>query len=83
MHPTQKPDDLIKTMLSWYDFETVFDPYMGSGTTGLAAKALNKHFIGFEIDEAMWRAACENIETGRVDKTYKTAMDGPLFHQGE
>lgn len=60
-HPTEKPVDLIKEILGWYDFETVFDPYMGSGTTAVAAKKLKKHFLGFERDETYYRRAIKRI----------------------
>ena len=61
LHATQKPVELIKQMLAWYDFDMVLDPYAGSGTTCRAAKELGKHFLGFEIDETYWRTACEFI----------------------
>jgi site-specific DNA-methyltransferase (adenine-specific) len=65
MHPTQKPVELIKKMLSWYDFETVLDPYMGSGTTALAAMQMRKHFLGFEIDDVHFATACARINAQR------------------
>ena len=60
-HPTQKPVELIKEILGWYDFETVLDPYMGSGTTAVAAKELGKHFLGFEVDEKYHKRAIQRI----------------------
>lgn len=57
VHPTTKPVRLIREMLEWYDFETVLDPFMGSGSTGQAAKALGKHFLGFEMDEEYHKMA--------------------------
>lgn len=65
-HPTQKSPDLIKEILSWYDFETVFDPFMGSGTTAVAAKELGKHFFGFEANETYYRRAIQRI--AEIDK---------------
>jgi site-specific DNA-methyltransferase (adenine-specific) len=65
VHPTQKPIELIKNMLMWYDFETVLDPYMGSGTTALAAMQLRKHFLGFEVDPVHYKTAYDNIEACR------------------
>lgn len=61
IHPTQKPYELIKQMLEWYDFETVLDPYSGSGSTARAAREMGKHFLGFEIDEGYWNASVFNI----------------------
>ena len=65
LHPTEKPVKLIKQMLSWYDFETVLDPYMGSGTTALAAMEMKKHFLGFEIDPVHFATACSRINAQR------------------
>lgn len=42
--------------------ETVFDPYMGSGTTGVAAIQLGRKFIGIERDERYFEIACKRIE---------------------
>lgn len=61
VHPTQKPVELIREMLKWYDFETVLDPYMGSGTTALAALQLKKHFLGFEVDPTHHKMAVDRI----------------------
>lgn len=77
LHPTQKPVALIKQMLEWYDFETVLDPYMGSGTTGRAAKELGKHFLGFEIDD-VYHAQSEEFIAGR--KLIQDMSKGGLFN---
>jgi DNA modification methylase len=61
IHPTQKPPDLIKEVLGWYDFETVLDPYMGSGTTAVAAMELGKHFLGFEANEKYFKDSIARI----------------------
>jgi DNA modification methylase len=42
--------------------ETILDPFMGSGTTGVAAVQEGRKFIGIEIDENYFRIACERIE---------------------
>lgn len=64
LHSTQKPQDLIRKMLDWYNFETVFDPFIGSGTTGRVAKDMGKHFLGFEVDAGIHKRAVEFIEAG-------------------
>jgi site-specific DNA-methyltransferase (adenine-specific) len=61
-HPTEKPLSLILEIMNWYDFETVLDPYMGSGTTAQAAKELGKHFLGFEIDEKHHKTSIDLLE---------------------
>ena len=64
-HPTQKPVALMEYMIKTYtnEGETVLDFTMGSGTTGVACKNLNRSFIGIELDEEYFRIAQERIET--------------------
>jgi len=52
-HPAEKPIDLLRFIVqeSTEQGEIVIDPFMGSGTTGVACKELNRRFIGIEIDE--------------------------------
>ena len=63
-HPTQKPVRLISEIIT--DFtdrnEIVLDPFMGSGTTGVACMNLGRKFIGAEIDKKYFDIACERIE---------------------
>ena len=51
-HPTQKPVALIKSLIekSTKEGELVLDPFLGSGTTAVAALSMNRSFLGFEID---------------------------------
>lgn len=62
-HPTEKPVLLMTDLVS--DFtdhgQTVLDPFMGSGTTGVACAKLGRQFIGIERDERYFRVACERI----------------------
>jgi len=62
-HPTQKPVALFEYLLKTYSNEgmTIFDPCMGSGTTGVACKNLNRNFIGIEKDEAYFKIAEQRI----------------------
>jgi site-specific DNA-methyltransferase (adenine-specific) len=62
-HPTQKPIALFEYLLKTYSNEnmTVFDPCMGSGTTGVACKNLNRNFIGIEKDENYFKIAEHRI----------------------
>ena len=64
LHPTQKPVALMEYLIETYtnEGETVLDFTMGSGTTGVAAKSLNRSFIGIEMDEAYFK-----IAKGRID----------------
>lgn len=62
-HPTQKPLDLMHWCLSFLPkAETICDPFMGSGTTGVAAVMAGKKFIGIEREEKYFEAACRRIE---------------------
>jgi len=65
LHPTQKPVALMEYLIKTYtnEGETVLDFTMGSGTTGVAAKNLNRFFIGIELDEEYFRIAKERIES--------------------
>ena len=62
-HPTQKPVALMQWCLSFLpDAETILDPFMGSGTTGVACANLGRKFIGIEIEEKYFDIACKRIE---------------------
>lgn len=69
-HITQKPLDFIEMLVrnSSNEKETVLDPFMGSGTTGIASKNLNRDFIGFEIDPKHFETARNRINENN-DKT--------------
>lgn len=62
-HPTIKPLEIIKNFIinSSVENETVFDPFMGSGTTGVACKELNRNFIGIELDNTYFENAVTRI----------------------
>jgi site-specific DNA-methyltransferase (adenine-specific) len=75
-HPTQKPLTLIKDWVA--DFtdpnETILDPFMGSGTTGVAALEMGRNFIGIEIDKKYFNIAQKRIKA--------VADQGKLFKEG-
>lgn len=64
VHPTQKPVALFEYLIKTYtnEGETVLDNVMGSGTTGVACKNLNRNFIGMELNENYFNIAKERIE---------------------
>lgn len=63
VHPTQKPLALMKWCLNFLPkAETILDPFMGSGTTGVAAVQMGRKFIGIERDEGYFDIACRRIE---------------------
>ena len=63
LHPTQKPVALFEYLIKTYTNkgETVLDNCMGSGSTGVAAKNLNRSFIGFELDAGYFEIAKNRI----------------------
>jgi len=61
-HPTQKPLRLMEWCLNWINGDMVLDPFMGSGTTGVACANLGRKFIGIEIEKKYFDIACERID---------------------
>ena len=67
-HPTQKPVSLLEYLIKTYTLEneTVLDFTMGSGSTGVACKNLNRNFVGIELDENYFNIAKNRIEKHEV-----------------
>lgn len=63
LHPTQKPVPLLEYLIKTYtkEGETILDNCMGSGSTGVACKNLNREFIGMELDEKYFEIAKQRI----------------------
>jgi site-specific DNA-methyltransferase (adenine-specific) len=62
-HPTQKPLEVMKWVIELCPkSDTILDPFMGSGTTGVAAIQLGKKFIGIEREPKYFDIACKRIE---------------------
>lgn len=73
-HPTQKPLEVMRWAISHAPTsETILDPFMGSGTTGVAAVQAGKAFIGIEREERYFEAACRRIREAIGEDV------GPLF----
>lgn len=62
-HPTQKPEGVMKWSIEQLpaSCNTILDPFLGSGTTGVAAVKLGRRFTGIEIDPAYFDIACRRI----------------------
>jgi len=71
LHPTQKPVALMEYLVKTYtnENETVLDFTMGSGSTGVACKNLNRNFIGIELDKEYYE-----IAKARIENTNKTLL---------
>jgi site-specific DNA-methyltransferase (adenine-specific) len=65
-HPTTKPTKLIRRLTALMPAGSVLDPFMGSGTTGVACAQLGRKFIGIEIEKKYFDIACE-----RIDNAYR------------
>ena len=63
-HSTQKPTELMKWVLKYYSKEDdiILDPTMGSGSTGVACKEMNRNFIGIEMNPEIFEVARERLE---------------------
>lgn len=72
-HPTEKPEKLLERiiLLGSREGDTILDPFMGSGTTGVVAKKLKRNFMGFEINKKYFEIAEKRIE--------KTELNLELF----
>lgn len=64
-HPTQKPVAILKKIItiSSNKDDIVFDPFMGVGSTGVAALELDRRFIGVELEKEYYDAAKERIDS--------------------
>jgi len=67
-HPTTKPLELMKDLIYFYSNEgdLVCDPFMGSGTSGVACKELNRNFIGIEKDKTYFETATKRINQAQL-----------------
>lgn len=77
-HPTQKPLDLMLDLVRDFtdEGETILDPFAGSGTTGIAALRLGRHFIGIEKDATYAALARDRLEAEVNGSTLRAARAG-------
>jgi len=69
-HQAEKPVVLMKRATELIGGQTILDPFMGSGTTGVACVELGRKFIGIEINEKYFEIACKRIETAMAQGTF-------------
>ncbi|HXT81349.1 MAG TPA: site-specific DNA-methyltransferase, partial [Acetobacteraceae bacterium] len=64
LHPNEKPVEIVEILVATHSNEgdLILDPFMGSGTTGVACARLGRSFIGIEIDEKYFDIAVRRIE---------------------
>ena len=67
-HQTEKPQDILEFFIKYWSDEghTILDPTMGSGSTGVACKGLKRNFIGFEMNEKIFKVAEDRINKTKV-----------------
>lgn len=75
-HPAPYPTELVDKLVRYYSYvgDTVLDPFMGSGTTAVVAKQLNRHFVGFEI-----HSEYIDLANRRLEKTAPAVLP-PTLH---
>lgn len=63
-HPTIKPLDIIQNLIvnSSSENDLILDPFLGSGSTAVAAVNKNRHYIGFELDKNYFEIACKRLD---------------------
>ena len=83
LHPTQKPVRLMERLINLISDEgdLILDPFMGSGSTGLACVNLNRKYIGIEVNEAYFDIACKRIKDtqGCLNFYGRESESGKLF----
>lgn len=82
-HPTQKPEKLLAKLIlaSSNAGDIVFDPFLGSGSTSVTAKKLNRHFVGIEINEQYCVWAEKRLETACSDSTIQGYADNVFWER--
>lgn len=82
-HPTQKPEKLLAKIIlaSSDEGDVIFDPFLGSGTTSVVAKKLNRNFIGIEKNLEYCCLAEKRIELAEKDKTIQGYEDGVFWER--
>lgn len=82
-HPTQKPEKLIAKLVlaSSQPGDVVFDPFLGSGTTAVVAKKLNRRYLGIEIDEVYCCLAQKRLTLATQNTAIQGYADGYFWER--
>lgn len=82
-HPTQKPEKLLTKVIlaSSNPGDLVLDPFLGSGTTSVVAKKLNRRFVGIEIDESFACMAEKRLDLADRDRSLQGYADGVFWER--
>ncbi|MFA6889893.1 MAG: site-specific DNA-methyltransferase [Bacilli bacterium] len=82
-HSTQKPEKLLAKLIlaSSNPGDVVFDPFLGSGSTSVTAKKLNRHYVGVEINEQYCVWAEKRLEMAQTDNSIQGYTDGVFWER--
>jgi site-specific DNA-methyltransferase (adenine-specific) len=82
-HPTQKPEKLLAKLIlaSTNENDLVFDPFLGSGTTAVTAKKLNRKFCVVEVDKTFASLALKRLEIADEEKSIQGYEDGVFWER--
>jgi len=82
-HPTQKPEKLIAKLVlaSSNPGDFVFDPFLGSGTTAVVARKLNRRFCGIELDHEYCCWAAKRLRQAETDTSIQGYADGVFWER--
>ena len=82
-HPTQKPEKLLAKLIlaSSNEGDVVFDPFLGSATSSVVAKKLNRHYVGIEIDNTFAATTEYRLELAENDSGIQGYVDGVFWER--
>ena len=82
-HPTQKPEKLLAKIIlaSSSENDFVFDPFIGSGTTSVVAKKLNRNYLGVELDNTYAYLTEKRLLLAESDRTIQGYLDGVFWER--
>ncbi|MCX7728631.1 MAG: site-specific DNA-methyltransferase [Bacteroidia bacterium] len=82
-HPTQKPEKLLAKIIlaSTRENDFVFDPFLGSGTTAVTAKKLNRKYCGIEINQTYCHYTLKRLEMAETDKKIQGYENGVFLER--
>jgi site-specific DNA-methyltransferase (adenine-specific) len=82
-HPTQKPEKLLAKIIlaSTNENDLVLDPFLGSGTTSVVAKKLQRNYVGLEIDEKFACLAEKRLALAETNNTIQGYADGVFWER--
>ncbi|MBK7380956.1 MAG: site-specific DNA-methyltransferase [Ignavibacteriales bacterium] len=82
-HPTQKPEKLLAKIIlaSSNEGDIIFDPFLGSGTTAVVAKKMNRNFCGVELDEKFAAISLKRLKIAETNNSIQGFQDGVFWER--